>query len=416
MILIALLVAAQITTVAGAGDQKPFGLELEATYWHLRSDATISRERTTASGIVLGDELRHTRVLDALELRLAAGVWRDLEVHLFAPLALRDSQEWSALPGGTLAGNTINISGCGTPGLCTAVQPIGVVPGQSGRSGFFDPTIGIAWSPINQEREPGLPPGSLPDAPAVATCTLGLDYTVPLGGRVDDPTRVLSGTGHPEERLAHVLTAWAAFSKRFRVLEPYLKLEGSMSFAAGKAYDNCRHPELLADVAAANCAGSWKGQTGYQPAPEAAAILGTELVTYEDRARDRRFSFDARAGLRWHGPSRGYTQVTDLLGKLTHADQYLTSTAQLAFYGHISRRFQFRAMGLVGLDSAHFLTHEDVGEDKDGDGLIIISEGSGAPAPDQNPNYDFRVDPVGRRLRAEPALFWGLSGTLSLSF
>jgi len=189
-----------------------------------------------------------------------------------------------------------------------------------------------------------------------------------------------------------------------------------MSFAPGKAYDNCRHPELLADVAAANCAGSWKGQTGYQPAPEAAAILGTEIVTYEDRARDRRFSFDARAGLRWHGPSRGYTQVTDLLGKLTHADQYLTSTAQLAFYGHISRRFLFRAMGLVGLDSAHFLTHEDVGEDKDGDGLIIISEGSGAPAPDQNPNYDFRVDPVGRRLRAEPALFWGLSGTLSLSF
>ncbi|HEY4770146.1 MAG TPA: hypothetical protein VIH51_05955, partial [Myxococcales bacterium] len=66
MILIALLVAAQITTVAGAGDEKPFGLELEATYWHLRSDATISRERTTASRIVLGDELRHTRVLDAL--------------------------------------------------------------------------------------------------------------------------------------------------------------------------------------------------------------------------------------------------------------------------------------------------------------------------------------------------------------
>ena len=132
MILVA-LVAAQITTVAGAGGENPFGLELEATYWHLRSDATISRERTTAAGIVLGDELRHTRILDTLELRLSAGVWRDLEVHLVAPLALRDSQEWSALPGGTLAGNTINISGCGAPGLCTAVQPIGVVPGQSGR-------------------------------------------------------------------------------------------------------------------------------------------------------------------------------------------------------------------------------------------------------------------------------------------
>jgi hypothetical protein len=68
------------------------------------------------------------------------------------------------------------------------------------------------------------------------------------------------------------------------------------------------------------------------------------------------------------------------------------------------------------MDSAHFLTHEDVGEDKNGDGKVTISGGSGAAAPDQNPNYDFRVDTVGNRLRAEPALFWGIGGTLSLNF
>jgi hypothetical protein len=125
---------------------------------------------------------------------------------------------------------------------------------------------------------------------------------------------------------------------------------------------------------------------------------------------------DLRAGVRWHGPSRGYTQVSDLLGKLTWADEYVTTTGQLAVYGRIARWLHLRVAGLVGRDSAHFVTDEDVGEDKDGDGRITISQGTGAPAPDQNPNYDFRVDQPGRRLRAEPSLFWGISGTLSLNF
>ena len=54
--------------------------------------------------------------------------------------------------------------------------------------------------------------------------------------------------------------------------------------------------------------------------------------------------------------------------------------------------------GTVGFETAHFLTHEEIGDDKDGKG-IIISGGSGVGAPNQNPNYDFRLDQVGRRLR-----------------
>ena len=417
MSLLALLVAAQITNVADASDENhPLEIDVEATFLHLRSDTTIARERAAPSGIQLGDELQHTRKLDALELRLAVGLWHDLELHVVAPYALWDAQDWSALPGSTLASNTISVSGCGAPGSCTTTQPIGVVPGKSRRGGFFDPSIGIAWSPVNEEREARPRPGLFPQPTSAATWTVGVDYTVPLGGKVDDPSRALVGTSRPEERQAHVLTAWTAFSRRFGIVEPYLKLEGSAPFASSKAYDNCSHPELLADVAAANCAGAWKGATGYRPPYEAALTAGSELIAFEDRAADRRFSVDLRAGVRWHGPSRGYTQVSDLLGKLTWADEYVTTTGQLAVYGRIARWLHLRVAGLVGRDSAHFVTDEDVGEDKDGDGRITISQGTGAPAPDQNPNYDFRVDQPGRRLRAEPSLFWGISGTLSLNF
>jgi hypothetical protein len=413
LILIAFLVAAQITAIAETAEPRgQLAMEVDATYSHVRWDTKITRERSTAGGILLGDELQHQRTLDAVELRFAAAVWRHLEVHLIAPYALRDVQEWYGLAGGTLATNTIDVSGCAAPGSCTAPQPIGVVPGQSTRSGFFDPTVGIAWSPIRETFDPA----RVGTPPPVATWVIGLDYTIPIGGKVDDPSRALATDSRPEEKQAHVLTAWMAFSKRIQKVEPYLKVEAAAPFASSQAYDNCKHPETLADVAAANCAGAWKGQTGYKPPFEAALTGGTEIVAYEDRALDRRFSVDLRGGVRWHGPSRGYTQVTDLLGKLTYADEYLTGTAQLALYGRISRWLNLRVTGLIGMDSAHFITHEDIGEDKNGDGSITISQGSGAAAPDQNPNYDFRLDQPGRRLRAEPSLFWGVSGTLAVSF
>jgi len=35
---------------------------------------------------------------------------------------------------------------------------------------------------------------------------------------------------------------------------------------------------------------------------------------------------------------------------------------------------------------------------------------------EQNPNYDFRLDPAGRRLRALLSILWGASGTVSINF
>lgn len=421
--LIAVLLAAQITNVADAADEKhPLELDLEGGFVHIRSDVKISREQP---GGGRSDELSHTRTLDAFQMRLAVGLWHDLELHALGTFALQDVQSWhGAASGGTLASNTIDVSGCARPGSCTTVQPVLPIDGRSERTGFFDPTVGIAWAPINEEREMLLRPELYPQGHPSSTWALGVDYTAPLGTRIDNPSRwgANAGTGVPspgrgsEFRKAHVITAWTAFSKRYRVLEPYFKVFGSAALAAPGAYDNCSHPEKLSDVAPVNCAGGWARQTGYRPPYEGGALFGTEFVAGEDLIQDRRISFDVSGGLTWHGASRGYTQVTDALGKLTASDEYVTSMGQVGVYGRLARWFHMRVYGLVGVDSAHFLTHEDVGADKDGDGTITLSGGSGTPAPDQNPNFDFRVDSVGRRLRAEPALFWGVGGTLSLDF
>ena len=416
--------AARITDVADAADERhPLEVDLEATYTHLRSLTTLTREQTTAGGIQLNDELKHVRTVDALDLRLAIGVWHDLELHAAAPLFLRDLQSWSPAGGaGTLATNTTSISGCAVAGSCTTVQPILPVSGQSRRTGFGDPTVGIAWGPVNEERELRLKPGLFPEGKPAATWVIGFDWTLPLpGGKVSDPSRFGLASGAAvsagaESRKAHVFTLSTAFSKRYRVLEPFVGFSASAPFAAKGAYDNCSHPELLSDVAAANCKGLWAGETGYKPPYEAQATLGAELVAAEDLKGDQRLSFEVRGDLRWHGPARDYTQVADALGKLTSSDEYVTTRGTLGIYGRLARWFHLRVTGSVAVDSAHFLTHEDIGDDKNHDGKIVISGGSGQAAPEQNPLYDFRLDQVGRRLRAEPSVTWGVAGTLSLNF
>ena len=405
--------AARVTDVADAGDEKhPLELDLDATYDHSVARTTISREQ----GDALTNELVHTRTLDALDLRLAVGIWHDLEIHAVAPLALRDAQEWhQAGPTSTLATNTIGVSGCAATGSCGAVNPIVPVSGQSRRTGFFDPTVGISWAPISEERELRLKPELFPEGKPVSTWVIGVDWTFPMpGGKFDDPTQAMGG-GAGESRKAHLLTAWTAFSKRYRVLEPYIVLSATAPIATRGAFDDCNAP-VLSDVAAANCAGPWKGQTGYQPPFEALFSLGTELVAAESADGDQRLAFEVRGDVRWHGPARDYTQVTDALGKLTYADEYVTTGGQLGLYGRFSRWFHVQVYGTLAVDSAHFLTHEDIGDDKNGDGKITVSGGSGQPAPDQNPLYDFRLDQVGRRLRAEPCVTWGVAGNLSLNF
>ena len=437
--------AAHVTDVADAMDeQHPLEIDLDATYLHTRTETRITREQVAAGQTSLVDELHHLRTVDEIGLRLGIGLWHDLELHVIAPLVLRDAQDWryadvngvSVEGASTLKNNHVDISGCLKPGACDSASPASPIvpaPGQSSRAGFRDPTIGIAWGPINEERELKLRPELFPPGKPVSTWVIGFDYTLPLPNDADDPSRFFKGRpgafqavpgNGTEARRVHAFELWTAFSKRYTVLDPYFRvwarapLVPRTNATSSGPYDNCRHPELLADIAQANCAvgGPWQGQTGYQPPYQAGFTLGTELVAAENVKEQQRLAFDLRADIRYVGPGRDYTQVADMLGKLTFADEYMNAKASIGLYGRVARWLHARIYGSIGFDTPHFLTHENIGDDKDNDGKITLSAGSGKPAIDQNPTYDFRVDQVGRRLRAEAVVIWGFAGTLSLNF
>jgi hypothetical protein len=424
--------AAQVTDVATAmQDDRPFELDLRADFQHRRDSTRIRRENLQGGSITLVDELQHDRTLDQFDFRIAAGLHRGLELHVIAPFVLRDAQDWdyatvngvSVAPTSTLANNTISISGCGNPGSCTTPLPIVVAPGHSQRSGFRDPTIGLAWAIVDEGRELRLRPDLYPPAAAAATWVVGADYTFPVPGQIDDPSAFGSAAAAgnsistKEFRRAHVVSGWTAFSKRFRVADPYVLLRGSVAFPVKGAFDNCANPAALSEVAAANCASpAWRDQARYQPPVQVGLALGSEFVLGEDPRAGQKIALDLRGDVTWFSAGRDYTQVSDMLGKLTYAQEYVNATGSLGVYGRFARWAQVRVYGTLGIDTPHFLTNESIGKDLNGDGVIDVSGGRGIPAPEQNPTYDFRLDQPGRRLKAENVLIWGVAGSLALSF
>ncbi len=431
------LVAAEVTEVADAMDERhALEVDLDVTYLHLHKDSKITRESLQPNGTIgLVDELSHSQSIDQLGFRLGIGLWHDLELHVIAPLVLADEQSWGFAPGttaatSTIANNTVDISGCLSAGSCAAVKSIFPVTGKSSRSGFADPTLGIAWGPINEEREVQLHPELYPPGRPVSTWVIAFDYTLPLPGPLNDPSKFGAAsdasltTPHATERLkAHVFTLWTAFSKRFTVANPYVVFRASAPVAikgsgpGDGAYDNCWHPEQLSDVATANCADpNWKGLTGYLPPYEGSFTLGTELVFFENGKSRQKLALDVHGEVRYTGPGRTYSQLSDALGKLTYTDEFVTGTASVGLYARAASWLRARVTGLLAVDSAHFLTAEPIGRDFNGDGHISLANGNGKVAPEQSPTYDFRIDQPGRRLRAESVMTWGVTGTVALSF
>jgi hypothetical protein len=194
-------------------------------------------------------------------------------------------------------------------------------------------------------------------------------------------------------------------------------LRGSVAFPVKGAFDNCGNPGALSEVAPANCASpAWRDQARYEPPVLAGFALGSEFVLGEDPREGQKIALDVRGDVTWFSAGRDYSQVSDMLGKLTYVRDFVNAVGSLGIYGRLARWARLRVYGTIGIDSPHFLTTESIGKDLNGNGTVDVSGGRGIPAPEQNPTYDFRLDQPGRRLRAENVLIWGVAGTLELIF
>jgi hypothetical protein len=211
------------------------------------------------------------------------------------------------------------------------------------------------------------------------------------------------------------------------IVDPYLRLEFTwpvpFSGSVG-TYDNCiqktdaDHRDVLAPETANNCdvdlpdpdGGSrhfWRGATGWVYNFSGGLALGTEVVAFESKELQQKVAFDVRLNAIYESEGRGYTEAADMLRKLTYHDQYVRLWGDLGLYVRLARYVVFKLALSLGHNTTHFLTSESTGKDFDKDGAVLQSAQCNPGSPgvgsdcEWNPNFDARVDQIGRRLKIE---------------
>ena len=412
--------AAQITDVPDAADgDNPIDVHLELKFDFVRHTALITRENTQpppddpdgAPRTADVKELEWERQRFRLKPRLEVGVFHDLGLFVEWPIVLWD-QQTTRFAEDTNSGNSTLIRDR-APNAAPTVEGWPEQAGagnnkpevQDGKYGFpnngynnwrFDgegawagyrqgldnPTFGVRWSPLNNERDETKP-----------TVTLQTDYTPPFFGFMDPTADVLEDTGTPGNVSdgLHKFHFSIAMSKRFLVLDPYFMVEYTIPFVGGQA------EHLL---------GHFPRQTG-------GFVAGLEIVPYEDKKLNQRFAIELQGSARYFSEGRDYSEISDLFREQTYTDQFVRVGAEAGLSFKAFKLFFFDVQGLLNYDTEHFLTIEDFGKDlADDDNEEIDLD----DPRERNPYYNPSIDTVGRRLRIEQSLQLGVLAHIGVTF
>lgn len=437
--------AALVTDVADAADgDDPLDVNLELRWERVARSGKITREfhDPVQQRTLNLSEMVYSRVTNVLEPRLAIGLFHDLELHGTLPIALADDQEWrwaqvdgaSVEPTSSLANETRNAGGDCFNGACSETRPL-MSPGKSLRGGLLDPSIGVAWAIFNGERDKKLPETMFPPTVRTATWVVGFDYTMPVVDVVD-PTKADASVRQALGLGAHRLTWWTAMSKRLGIVEPYFKIHYTLPITAkGKAYDNCdiapsvvqdsRDPnfQVMSERGQQSCTEArdgtdpfWKDSTGLQLPHVGGMLVGTEIIPVEE-SDGLRLSVGVQLAADFVSKGRTYSAVSDQLRKLTYTDQFFRLDGRLALDLRVNQWVHFVTTASIGTETPHFLTSETVGRDRYGETPDDPADGRVSLGTSEvNPNYDFRLDQPGRRLRLTEVSVFGLSAMVAVNF
>jgi len=413
--------AAEATRVSSSGEpESVFDLSISVRYERTDRRAKVSRETGSVPSFPTGQvndesELTYSQVTSRLVPRLALGLWHDLELRAELPWVLADEPTWKdsgAAGASSIAQNRLTPDG----GLCTGTCPMFPVGRTLHAGGLDDLRIGIAWAILNERRQQWIP-----------SWVVSLDVTAPTAARYDPAADRLSAASFfdapsfaKSKRVAVGRKIWVyelgtALSKRMGAVDPYFKAHVRIPQRSPQTYSNCEHAAELADparmtpdgrqatsVAATNCAlPQWKTAALADPPVVGGMAFGVELVPYEDRASTQKWAVDLRLGGDFTSRGRWYNELTPATGKLLANEPYLTASALLGTTLQASRYVILGIAGTFQYDFPHFIT---------GDRTTRLG------LPDENPSFDWRWDPAGRRFRVSEVLVWSVSATAQLRF
>lgn len=442
------------------------------------------RSRCTEPRTVFNREMQYVSDRAQLDVNLRVGIYKDLELHLNVPYVFSSSRRLSydqddPLKRVDATNSSVDPrSTCedGSNGRCIVSEAESVFsPGDTAqeqiekldqfsayrffglqtastytRKGFAEPTLGLAWSVFNDERDD-----------TKANLLLGVDYTMPI---VDIAQRGNSAVG----RGLHELKFSVATSKKFNWIEPYIGLNYTYAAAATDS--------PIREVDKRN-----QGQVFINPPMRGEFTVGTEFIPYEDKATGARYGIDMRFSFGYTSEGRDYTPMFDHLtrsdcngktlqdvlpkfdgaNRLTNPDdvacawivrepgnarptpvydlneaagrmdgsQYFTDgimtvesyasfKGALGLYLQPTKYFQFKLFGQLNHDQEHFITNGRTGRDSDNEETTddtVDLEGPDASI-ERNPTYNPTFDSAGDRFRIQGLNTWLISITAALQF
>jgi hypothetical protein len=417
--------AAQVTEVADAVDGgDPFDAYLELKLDVQRHSGTLTRENfqppedepTGAPRTVDVSEMVFERTRFRIRPRLEVGIFHDLSVFAEWPIVIGDQTSFRYASGTDQLSSTLSrdqdpapsppvdgwgedTDGDGTIDRATDTGAGNDTPrvqdGKYGfpgkrynawrfnhasggtfngyRQGFDNPSFGVRFSPLSNERDDTKP-----------SITLQADYTPPFFQFMDPTNDEITDPRSPGPIAdgAHRFHFSVAMSKRFLILDPYFLIEYEFPLAAQ----------------------SGGSLTGYLPRHAGGCTAGIEIIPYEDKEQDQRFAIDVSADARYFSAGRDYSFIADVFREQTNTDQWVRTGVNAGMFFRAFQYFFFDAKGSLAYDSEHLLTVENFGTDSvDNNAQIDL-----ANIVERNPYYNPALDTVGRRLLVEQSLHLGV--------
>ncbi|MBK6684016.1 MAG: hypothetical protein IPG45_06045 [Deltaproteobacteria bacterium] len=372
-------------------------------------------------------ELKYRESSNTLLLDVRVGIFRDLELHIGAPIVLSGSSSIE-FEDGVANFSTIWGSNNANDPAVGYRYPLTPVPAERNRAGFGDMRFGLGWSPLTDRKDEAYP-----------TLTFRADLIAPTG-KVRDPqdqNALPGGSGGGVGLGQTIFDLSIGMNKRMRgntpAFDPYMMFGTQLPVATGA-----------------------QKERGMEPPITARFQVGTEVIAYEDPATDQFYAVDLSFQLKYIGIGRTYSYLSDYLpnfdqtkverdlpiytdyadggnytgaaagtscgllmgvpcGELNRVDEHLQMKGTFALHLKPMKYFTLRGGVSVGFTTEHLLTTERVGTDTDPADAINqrcpsnsdvdcvgrVNAQNSLGQDERSPYYDPRYDAPGRRLRAE---------------
>ncbi|MFL5343398.1 MAG: hypothetical protein ACJ8AT_01325 [Hyalangium sp.] len=396
--------AADITRIASSFDEDdPFDLFIDVGFERTQSREKIVREQLAGTELQEASEVWHKAVDSRLNLKLAIGLYKDLEFSFGLPLILQQNDSYNFVSGTNDANSTI-VNNClnpdGTLSSTACPSSLFTIPQTSKRGGLGNMHFGMAYAFFNQQRDDTKP-----------MWLVGLDYEAPTA-KVRDPsednTAVTNTKGNVGDGV-HKYTFYTSLSRKMGVAEPYFKASYTLPVLGPGFYSNCAHPETLGTPE--NCGvGKWnRKETGIHAPQVASFLFGSEFTAFRDTNKDQKFALDIRTIGNYVSAGRYYNELSAAMGKLLSSSDFFQVGGQVGATASAGEAFTLRASGTFLYDTDHTLTNESLG--------VTPQDAAANPSnPDINPNFDYRTDLTTRRFRATESTTFRLELSASFAF